>query len=76
MEDLKEIAKQIEEEVEKDKHGRFLEVAVKGESEDGDIWLIFNRDYEEWDTILPKEEARKFLEGILFGIELKTNSQK
>ena len=73
MEDLKEIAKQIEEKTEKDKFGRFLEVKVK--EEDGDIWLIFNRDYEEWDTILPKEEARKFLEGILFGIELKSNQK-
>ena len=68
-EDLKELAKQIEEKIEKDKFDRFLEVKVK--EEDGDIWLIFNRDYEEWDTILPKEEARKFLEGVLFGIELK-----
>ena len=74
MENLKEIAKQIEEKTEKDKFGRFLEVKVK--EEDGDIWLIFNRDYEEWDTILPKEEARKFLEGILFGIELKTKLVK
>ena len=78
MENLKELANQIEDKINRGKEEYLLEIEIEKFNETwDDVKLIFKQDYDKWDTVLEKEEARKFIEGMLQGVELeKQNTNK
>jgi len=70
MKDINYLTKKIYEETD----SRVIVDVERFDSEDCSIQ--FREEYEDFEVMLPIEEARKYLEGVLFGLELSEPLEK